>query len=236
MNFVRRLIVGIGTPLLLTVTSCTPDSTSGIESGVTTTTVEPGTIEVIAIGDSQAAGGNDPNRGKPWSERLGAKVFNGANNNQGSGYVVLGAFMKRNMAEQLSYALGQAPQATSTIVMAGINDLQSQSVSAIEDGITLYSGLATANGLNTYIVNVIPSGAQSYTQAFEDKRVAVNEFIETGYGAQSIDCETSLDTDGDGQLDPEFILGDGLDFHLNTSGEQALAACITNAVGSDLGL
>ena len=39
------------------------------------------------------------------------------------------------MAEQLVFAKGQAPDATRTVVVAGINDLQSQSENEIESGI-----------------------------------------------------------------------------------------------------
>lgn len=44
MNFARKVFVGIATPLLLTVTACKPDvSTGGVES-TTTTTVLPGSV------------------------------------------------------------------------------------------------------------------------------------------------------------------------------------------------
>ena len=131
------------------------------------------------------------------------------------------------MAEQLVFAKGQAPEATRTIVVAGINDLQSKTENEIASGINLFDGVATANGLEAYIATIPPSGSASYTQAYESKRVAVNDFIKTVYGDRAIDCESALDTDGDANLDAAFILeNDGLGFHLNAAGEEALALCI----------
>ena len=92
MNFARKVFVGIATPLLLTVTACKPDVSSGGVESTTTTTVLPGSVDTIAIGDSQASKSNYPERGLPWSERLGSNVFNGAPDNYGSGYVVPGTF------------------------------------------------------------------------------------------------------------------------------------------------
>lgn len=230
-----REILGIATPLVLAASGCAPTTTTPGGS-TTTTTIEPGTVVAIAMGDSQAGGSNDPARGLPWSERLGSKVFNGTPNNHGGGYVVPGTFTGRNMADQIVFAKGQAPEAQYVIMMAGTNDLAIHTAEEIETKINLADAVSTANGMSARIALIIPSNSISYTQAYEAKRNEVNNFIQAAYGDRAIDCNPVLDVDGDGKLDQDKTLNDGGGFHLNDLGEAEFSACLINAVGPELGL
>lgn len=225
----KKLVAGIA-PLALAIGggACAPDAPGGGTGTTTTTTALPGSYDILAIGDSNAAGSNDPARGLPWSQRLGSTVRNGATDSHGAGWVTPGTFTGRNFAQELTFENNAVPGSTVVVVQGGVNDLQTKTVGEIEDGMQAFNTIALANGQSVKFVKIIPSRVDSYVQPYDGKRQQINADLDALFPGQVIDCNPGLDADNDFKLDPWFALDS---IHLNGAGEQALADCIASGLG-----
>ena len=200
-----------------------PPSTS-----TTTVVVAPPTaasdIAVWALGDSQGAPSNDIARGKPWPERVGEGIGNGAIGMEGAGFTVVGPHSGMTVVEKAA-SLSRTNRVTEFVVMAGINDLSAKrTLAEMLIGADQLSAVAAAAGATITWVGVVPVPQASYIADREPQRRAFNAALAERFSERFVDCSGSLSTDS-GWLRSDYSLSPS-NLHLNSAGEQALADCI----------
>jgi len=193
----------------------TPPVTTPVQTGLT----------VWALGDSQGANSNDPARGLPWSQRIGADVGNGADAMYGAGWTLRGTYTQQTILERAT-ALAQVNTVREFVVMAGINDLTGgRSVADMLTAVGQFSSYATSIGAKVTWVGVVPLPRAATISNREADRRSFNSGLAQRFGGNYVDCSSSM-ADTDGFLRSGYSLSP-IDLHLNDAGEQALAGCIT---------
>ncbi len=189
-----------------------------------TTTLPQTNLTVWALGDSQGANSSEPDRGLPWTERIGAGVGNGADNMYGGGWAIPSINTKQTITQRAAAVIGSSP-VREFIVMAGINDLTGgRTLAQMLAGASEFADLAAAHGITVTWVGLVPFPETATISNRQADRNAFNAALAARYGNRFLDCSPRM-SNASGFLTPGLSLSP-LDLHLNNAGEQALADCI----------
>lgn len=221
MRRTRLMATVIALTTMMTAVACSPAPTT---TAPVVTSPPSGISTVWAFGDSQGAKSNDPNRGIPWTERIG-NVRNGADNMYGAGWTVGGTFTGRTIAQHAAHIESSGNRITRIVVMAGINDLSAgKSVSHMLGGVDALANWASARGIAVAWVGVVPVPQHATISNRNADRLAFNRGMAQRFGPWYLDCAPYM-ANAAGWLQPAYSLSP-TDLHLSSAGEQALANCV----------